>query len=203
MSAFRSWPGRFGHIEKSFLVAVFCGFATTANFADEPKNAAPAKVPVPRVPLGNDWKIEIVPGPAIGPSPVPKAELAARQAAQSLADAKSAAAEPVIVPSGAESALPGGITSASYSEVYNSIPFRRSEYLANPSYRHDATIEILLGQIRPKTVVNVAPTATCCTPHPTSFWPVEYWPNANPWFGRNIYSRSFYYPYSHSRPVRF
>ena len=195
MSAFRSWPGRFGRIEKSFLVAVFCGFATTASFAEEPKNAALAKVPVLRVPLGNDWKIEIIPGPAIGPSPVPKAVMDARQAAQALADAKPAAAESAsgIVMAGAESALPGGITSAAYSEVYNSIPFRRSEYLANRSYRHEATMEILLGQIRPKTVVNVAPTATCCTPHPTTFWPL-----VNPWFGR-----SFYYNYHNSRPTGY
>ena len=128
MSAFRSWPGRFGRFEKSFLVAAFCGFATTASFAEEPKGAVPTQVPVLRVPLSNDWKIEIVPGPAIGPS--------------------------------------------AYAEVYNSIPFRRSEYLVNPSYRHDATIELMLGQIRPTTVTNVMVTqATCCWPQTATFSP--------------------------------
>lgn len=41
----------------------------------------------------------------------------------------------------------------SYQEVYESIPYRRSEYLANPSYRHDATMEVLFGQMRPTTIV--------------------------------------------------
>lgn len=54
----------------------------------------------------------------------------------------------------------------SYSKIYNSIPFRRSEYLANPGYRHDTTVEIMFGQMRPtvihrqnlpKTVVNPRP----------------------------------------------
>ena len=43
-----------------------------------------------------------------------------------------------------------------YREVYNSIPFSRAEYDANPSYRHDATMEFLFGQMRP-TVVHRQP----------------------------------------------
>ncbi len=39
-----------------------------------------------------------------------------------------------------------------YREIYNTIPFSRTEYDANPSYRHDATMELLLGQLR--TTVN-------------------------------------------------
>lgn len=35
-----------------------------------------------------------------------------------------------------------------YSQVYNSIPFSRAEYNATPSYRHDATMEFLFGQMR-------------------------------------------------------
>ena len=107
MSAFRSWPGRFGRFEKSFLVAAFCGFATTASVAEEPKGAVLTQVPVLRVPLGNDWKIEIIPGPAIGPSPVPKAELAARQAAQQISNPATG-----IVTAGAESAYAAGVIPA-------------------------------------------------------------------------------------------
>ena len=96
-----------------------------------------------------------------------------------------------IVTAGAESALPAGITPAAYAEVYNSIPFRRSEYLANRNYRHEATIEILLGQVRPKTVVNVtAPSTTCCSPLPATL--VRWF---SPW-GTN----AFYYRYSRYRP---
>lgn len=166
----------------------------TASFAEEPKNAAPTKVPVLRVPASDDWKIEIVPGPAIGPSPVPKAQLAGRQAAQ--AETKPAVVESAsgVVTAGAEAAFPAGITPAAYAEVYNSIPFRRSEYLANPSYRHEATIEILLGQIRPKTVTTVsAASATCCSPRAVSFVGLF-----NPWGAKN-----YYYHYSYSRPTSY
>lgn len=40
-----------------------------------------------------------------------------------------------------------------YREIYESIPFNRTEYEANPSYRHEATIELLLGEPRPKVVL--------------------------------------------------
>lgn len=39
-----------------------------------------------------------------------------------------------------------------YREIYNAIPFSRAEYDANPAYRHEATMELLLGQLR--TTVN-------------------------------------------------
>ncbi len=64
------------------------------------------------------------------------------------------------VPHAGTGALTGVIRAHHYTEVYNQIPFSRSEYDANPAYRHDATMELLLGQIRPVTYqttnVNVA-----------------------------------------------
>lgn len=46
-----------------------------------------------------------------------------------------------------------------YREIYNAIPFSRAEYDANPSYRHQATMELLMGQLRPgvnqRTTTNV------------------------------------------------
>lgn len=138
-----------------------------------------------------DWKIDVVPGRAIGPSPVPKVDRAVREAqlakAETSSDSKPTTS---IVPASAESAMPAGITSASYLEVYNSIPFRRSEYSANPNYRHEATIELLLGQIRPKTVTNVMlPAATCCVPATATFVP---------WF--RPWGKSFYYHDLHTHP---
>jgi hypothetical protein len=41
-----------------------------------------------------------------------------------------------------------------YEDVYASIPYRRAEYLANPGYRHEAALELMFGQMRPKTVVS-------------------------------------------------
>jgi|GEM_PF-3589232 hypothetical protein len=39
---------------------------------------------------------------------------------------------------------------AEYRRVYASIPFSRAEYDAYPGYRHEATMELLLGQLRPR-----------------------------------------------------
>lgn len=71
-----------------------------------------------------------------------------------------------------------------YESVYESIPFRRAEYLANPSYRHDTTVEILFGQMRqmvinrndtPQRVVNPRPQLT--QPYPLSKGELySYWP---------------------------
>jgi hypothetical protein len=44
--------------------------------------------------------------------------------------------------------------SAEYLRIYNSIPFRRAEYKANPNYRHDSAMEILTGNARHQTVIN-------------------------------------------------
>ena len=41
---------------------------------------------------------------------------------------------------------------SSYAEIYNSIPFSRAEYDANPSYRHDATLELMFGKMRPTII---------------------------------------------------
>jgi hypothetical protein len=47
--------------------------------------------------------------------------------------------------------------SRTYREIYNSIPFSRAEYNANPAYRHQATMEIMLGQLHPIIVAPLAP----------------------------------------------
>lgn len=39
-----------------------------------------------------------------------------------------------------------------YPEIYKSIPFNRAEFNANPSYRHDTTVEFLFGKMRPTVV---------------------------------------------------
>ena len=157
MSAFFAWSGQSG---RALLVVVVGGLAAVASQAAEPK--------LLKVSADSDWKIEIVPGPAIGPSPAPKFEQAMKQALAAKSE-KLPATTTGVITAGAESAMPAGINSASYTEVYNSIPFRRSEYAANPNYRHEATIELLLGQIRPKTVMNISPAATCCSPQTAMF----------------------------------
>ncbi len=58
-----------------------------------------------------------------------------------------------------------------YERVYRSIPFLRTEYEANRSYRHDATMEILLGVPRP-----VAPQVNVKVQSSAPAW-------GHPWFG--------------------
>lgn len=60
---------------------------------------------------------------------------------------------------------PGHVHPADYDHVYHSIPFIRSEYIANPAYRHEATMEFLFGKLRPM-VVNKNPQPR---PHETQF----------------------------------
>lgn len=45
--------------------------------------------------------------------------------------------------------IPQPVWSPRYSEIYRSIPFSRAEYDADPTYRHNATMELLLKQLRP------------------------------------------------------
>jgi hypothetical protein len=41
-----------------------------------------------------------------------------------------------------------------YAEAYAQVPFMRSEYEANPGYRHQAAMEIMFGQMRPSVTTH-------------------------------------------------
>lgn len=67
---------------------------------------------------------------------------------------------PVIGPSlppnaPAELDTPARIPAArmSYAEAYAAVPFSRTEYEANPTYRHQAALELMFGVLRPTTLV--------------------------------------------------
>ncbi len=56
------------------------------------------------------------------------------------------------------------VDSSNYWAIYDSIPFLRSQFNANPAYRHDATMELLTGNARPSVIhhhdgANCAPYA--------------------------------------------
>ncbi len=44
------------------------------------------------------------------------------------------------------------VKAGDYEQIYNSIPYSRAEYLANPAYRHEATMELLFGTMRPTVI---------------------------------------------------
>ncbi len=59
-----------------------------------------------------------------------------------------------------------GATSDNYQRIYESIPYRRAEYLANPSYRHDAAMELLFGQQRPTVIMRTNHAEQIVNPRP-------------------------------------
>lgn len=79
----------------------------------------------------------------------------------------------------------------SYGDVYRSIPFSRAEYNANPSYRHEAAMEMLFGQLRPTTIVRYS------QPDAATNYDYNYFDYITPYrYDRNGYGRSynFFYP---------
>lgn len=74
-----------------------------------------------------------------------------------------------------------------YRQIYESIPFNRAEYNANPSYRHDATLELMFGKMRDTVIhrYNYQPTQT----QQTSVYPNAVQPARRPYrYNRNLRS---------------
>lgn len=76
----------------------------------------------------------------------------------------------------------------SYMEIYASIPFIRTEYLANPGYRHEATMEIMFGQLRPTVINKTAPQPVVRRNDYDYVTPYSYWN------GRGYVNYNFFYP---------
>jgi hypothetical protein len=147
-----------------------------------------------------DWTVTIQPGPRgsalpgeIAAAPENGAQRASETSeevnANAVAQAETqVAAEgdlPVVIPrTNPNPAAMAGM----YTQVYNQIPFSRAEYAANPSYRHDATMEFLFGKMRP-TVIHRGSTARRNAPAMPAYYPAAYSP-----YGFN----SFYYPFYYS-----
>ena len=98
----------------------------------QPKAGTSAITPVAYT-LHQDASSAVPPAPA-KTTPVPKAK-------PKQAEASVTTEQPCLTPG-----------CSNYDVTYRSIPFRRSEYLANPSYRHEATMEIMFGQLRPTVI---------------------------------------------------
>lgn len=86
-----------------------------------------------------------------------KKAMAAWAASEAKAAALKAKAAAAHAQSNSAKRAAGVKDSRSYREIYKSIPFSRAEYDANPGYRHQATMEIMLGQLHPIIVAPPAP----------------------------------------------
>ena len=108
-----------------------------------------------------DWTIEITPSRTVVPvvaTPEVAVEASAYDAPVPAATAESDGCGTLQV------------NVADYVRVYGSIPFNRAEYNANPTYRHDSTMEILTGNARHQTIVrHGAPKQTQTQPQATPY----------------------------------
>jgi len=149
-----------------------------------------------------DWKIEIIPAVIVSPKDLATDDENRPAAQASIAPTPPADAAPTPPDSGESTPEPnpgnteiplGNLSAASYLDVYRSIPFIRAEYDANPSYRHDATMEILFGQLRPTVVhkYSGAPHAGGDHTQLRPWYVRPYWYRRN---GRRM-NYNFYYPY--------
>ena len=89
-------------------------------------NAQADTEPLPQIVADDDWQIDIRPAAKVKVAPVVVTDEASNKLSFSAAD---------------------------YDRIYASIPFDRATYNANPSYRHDSTMEILTGNARHQTIV--------------------------------------------------
>lgn len=147
--------------------------------------------------------VVVQPGPAAAPLPaavnaVPETSGAIQQARfGDDVPRPDAAAEAIAVSPGAPAASADGLEmSRRYREIYASIPFDRAEYEANPSYRHDATLELMFGKMRPTTIHRGHTTIDVNMPAPAPFVPPQIHPyGVNTWYApySNLYA-PFYRP---------
>jgi hypothetical protein len=82
-----------------------------------------------------------------------------------------------------------------YLSIYGQIPFSRSEYEANPGYRQQIAMELVLGQPRPVTIQNTNVTVNNMTASPfLSGYPYGVSPFYGYGFGRIHGRYGFVYP---------
>ncbi len=92
------------------------------------------------------------------------------------------------------------INGLTYDEVYDSIPYHRDEVRANPGYRHDATMEVLFGEMRPTTNVRYIPQQGQIPSYSRPYGGYPYGSAYSPYgpyvssysLGRNLYGLSAY-----------
>jgi hypothetical protein len=122
------------------------------------------------------WKIRILPAtklrlaqaapPKMAPAPAPK-EPGAKPGPstyEASENRSSPSGELRIIPGPPRSAVVGG--HATYADVYRSIPFSWAEYAANPSYRSQAALGLMLNQMPyPSTSASQVPQYGYVTPY--------------------------------------
>ncbi len=133
-----------------------------------------------QLPLDATLDDAVPPQPGIlPPAPVPDAEPSVSQPGRTTeATVKTAVpceSLPVVAPG----------LAGDYQTVYDAIPFSRAEYDANPSYRHDATMEFLFGRMRPTVIQRTSAQVDVNMPETI----------VSPWAYNPYGMNSLYYPF--------
>ncbi|HXY35241.1 MAG TPA: hypothetical protein VEI07_13505 [Planctomycetaceae bacterium] len=153
-----------GHVRRISVlsVGVACclaaGLVTSASAADKG---------------GDSWQIRILPATkftlaqAAQPKPVPAPQEPGSKPTSSTyepAPGATSSGQLRIIPGPTHSAAP--VRRPSYAEVYRSIPFSWAEYAANPSYRSQAALGLMLNQMPyPSTSQSQVPQYGYVTPY--------------------------------------
>ena len=106
-------------------------------------------------------------------------------------DAQVPEPEDTAAPTDDKPKVAAAVSKHAYQSVYDSIPFRRSEFNSNPTYRHDATMEILTGNPRHQTIIRHTPRAQTAGPR-IPIIPFTYHLDYNSRF-RSIYYLNYLY----------
>jgi len=162
---------RLPKVSEIFRICLTGGTATGLALA-----LAGAQASAARPVADADWQVAIVPeqtaGDADAPLVPPAPEPALALQVQPPAPAEPTSAGISITP--AETAPAVEVNGRTYEGVYRSIPFNHIEYMANPSYRHEATMEILFGQLRPMTIVKDQQPQPIVNQIPSPYQPYRY-----------------------------
>jgi len=153
----------------------------------KPKSQTSAKSDKAKAEKGKSDKSADDDRPKSAASTAKKTALAAKKRAMmAAADAKVAKSTKTVVAADCPPAR-AQIDFHRYREIYRSIPFSRAEYDWNPRYRHQATMEIIIGQLHPVIVAPAAPVRARPQPRMGRSVTIRFLPIIRP--GYRSYSR--------------
>lgn len=163
--------------DRSEKVFEFDGWKVTIAPAGVQSGLAGGQGPViqPASAQASDPSVQIIPAVFSQPQPAEASPAKAPAAALKDGPVSTAPRDPVLM-------------AQQYREIYNALPFLRSQYDANPTYRHDTTMELLFGQMRPMTIHRT--TIDVKQQQPS----VRYVPSPYNKYGMNSFFYPFYWP---------
>lgn len=174
----------------SYIVAVAASAPATPEIPAPPLAVTTTEVAQAEAPQTEAPAAEATPAEA-PPAEVPQPEPAVQGEVVPQAEPPASTTEHgvEIVPN------PTGVPQVrAYKAIYDAIPFNRTEYLANPSYRHETAMELLTGNQRQIVVHrNYTPQLNQASPRFPLFLYNQYYGYRSPGFGGPYFPYAFGY----------